>query len=97
MEYCAGGEILDKLMENGAIKESTVKKYMWKLFHAINHCHAMGICHRDLKPENFLLSTKDDDEIKIIDFGLSQKFSNIPMNEMVGSPHYVSPGVLNKK
>jgi len=44
------------------------------LFKAIKHCHSMNIIHRDLKLENFLLKCEhDDSEIKIIDFGLSNK------------------------
>ena len=31
----------------------------------------MKICHRDLKAENFLFSRSDNDEIMLIDFGLS--------------------------
>jgi calcium-dependent protein kinase len=40
--------------------------------------HKKGIVHRDLKPENVLFSTTDkDSEIKIIDFGLSNKFNTM--------------------
>jgi serine/threonine protein kinase len=35
----------------------------------------MNICHRDLKPENIMFVDNDLDDIKIIDFGLSKKFS----------------------
>lgn len=36
--------------------------------------HNKGIVHRDLKPENILYSSNDPNaEIKIIDFGLSNK------------------------
>lgn len=39
--------------------------------------HKQGIVHRDLKPENILFSSpRIDSEIKIIDFGLSSKFTD---------------------
>ena len=46
---------------------------MIKLFSAVNYMHKNGIVHRDLKPENILF-TDNDEELKIIDFGLSNKF-----------------------
>jgi calcium-dependent protein kinase len=37
--------------------------------------------HRDLKPENILMDTKNNNMIKVIDFGTSQKFDpNKKMN-----------------
>jgi len=43
---------------------------------AVKHLHEHNIVHRDLKPENFLMNdTGEDAEIKLIDFGLSKRFS----------------------
>jgi serine/threonine protein kinase len=41
---------------------------------AISYCHANLIVHRDLKPENLLLDSKNDNTIKVIDFGTSERF-----------------------
>lgn len=63
--------------------------------------HIKGIVHRDLKPENILFDSNEENcEIKIIDFGLSNKFDpNMQENlsTMVGTPMYVSPQVLKGK
>ena len=80
---------------------------------AISYCHNQGICHRDLKMENILLLTKEKNSIiKIIDFGLSKfiknrninqnitsnlNFAPIKMKSILGSPHYISPEVLDGK
>lgn len=48
---------------------------------ALNYCHSQKVAHRDLKPENFLFLNKEKDSpIKLIDFGLSFRFSNEKKN-----------------
>lgn len=47
---------------------------MHQLISGIEYLHKLGICHRDLKPENLLLD--DDNNIKIVDFGLSNTYRN---------------------
>jgi serine/threonine protein kinase len=43
---------------------------------SVKHLHDRGIVHRDLKPENFLMDdTSENAEVKLIDFGLSKRFS----------------------
>ena len=63
---------------------------------AINYCHSQDICHRDLKTQNFLLAVKGDiNTIKMIDFGLAKKYKkNEVINEIVGTPYFVAPEVL---
>ena len=104
MEYCSGGELIDRITENGILDEYETAKIMQKLFSATMYLHDKGICHRDLKPENFLFSDKTaDSEIKIIDFGLSKQFHLETVNEtkamstVVGTALYVAPEVLRGK
>ena len=64
---------------------------------AVNHIHRLNIVHRDLKTENFLFSTaKQTQELKLVDFGLSNKFSNKfeKLHSTVGTPFYIAPEVL---
>lgn len=51
------------------------------------------------QPENFLLSAKGHEGVlKATDFGLSRFFvEGQPLNEIVGSPFYVAPEVLQRK
>ena len=58
----------------------------------LSRLHQAGIVHRDIKPANLLLS--DDEQVKIIDFGLSrfqEEDGKTPSNLKVGSPYYAAP------
>ena len=68
--------------------------YMKKLFGALNHMHSINIVHRDIKPENIMITAND--EIKIIDFGLSKRQEkNKKMETVAGTPYYMAPEVLD--
>lgn len=73
MEFIDGGELFAKLAASAdnTLTEHVAAVYMKKLFSALNHMHLQGITHRDIKPENIMLNKND--EIKLIDFGLSKR------------------------
>uniref|UniRef100_A0A7S1CLD5 Calcium-dependent protein kinase 1 n=1 Tax=Bicosoecida sp. CB-2014 TaxID=1486930 RepID=A0A7S1CLD5_9STRA len=98
MELCTGGELFDRIIQQGHIEEKPAARVMRSVLQAVKHCHENNIVHRDLKPENFLMTTKDDTaELKVIDFGLSRfvKPGEI-MHARVGTPYYIAPEVLEK-
>jgi serine/threonine-protein kinase HSL1, negative regulator of Swe1 kinase len=66
------------------------------ILEGINYCHKNMICHRDLKPENILIN--ENDEIKIIDFGLADIFKSDEksLSGRKGSEHYMAPEVLKR-
>ena len=96
MELCQGKEVFDNIANHGFMSEKKVVNIIFKVLLAIAHCHSRGITHRDLKPENILFeSLKPDAEIKLIDFGLSRKYSkDEKMHTILGTPYYVAPEVL---
>ena len=96
MELCQGKEVFDNIANHGYMPEKKVVNIIFKVLLAIAHCHSRGITHRDLKPENILFeSLKPDAEIKLIDFGLSRKYSkDEKMHTILGTPYYVAPEVL---
>jgi len=95
-ELCTGGELFERIVHKGRFTEQEAAEIMEKILSAISFLHNLGICHRDIKPENFMFCSSDPDaEIKIIDFGLSTKFiSENCMKDIVGTPCYVAPEVL---
>ena len=97
MEYCSGGELLERIVHKGHLNEEEANKIMSKALSSVQYLHANHIAHRDLKPENFLFSNRSEEaELKIIDFGLSTKYgeSSNSLKTLVGTALYVAPEVL---
>lgn len=71
-ELYTGGELFDRIIQQGVFKESDAAMLMKQLFEALKYLHANGVVHRDIKPENLLLSSKDANaRLVLVDFGLS--------------------------
>lgn len=97
MELCTGGELMEIFPDDGSVKEEQALELLRSMLKALNHIHQMGIIHRDLKPENFLFGrTKTPDELKLVDFGLSNKFTSKfeELHSKVGTPYYIAPEVI---
>jgi len=99
MEYCKGGELFDRIVSAQRFSERHAADIMSQMLSAVKHLHEKGIVHRDLKPENFLMDDATESaEVKLIDFGLSKRFSESAeinkMTTVVGTPYYVAPEVL---
>ena len=96
MELCKGKEVFQKIASEGKIEEKKVAIVINKVLNAIAYCHSRGITHRDIKPENILFETDElNSEIKLIDFGLSRKYSaDQKMHTILGTPYYIAPEVL---
>ena len=99
MEHCKGGELFDRIVAAQRFTEFHAADIMSQMLSAVKHLHEKGIVHRDLKPENFLMDdTTENAEVKLIDFGLSKRFSEQDetqrMHTVVGTPYYVAPEVL---
>ena len=96
MELCKGKEVFQKIASEGKIEEKKVAIVINKVLNAIAYCHSRGITHRDIKPENILFETDElNSEIKLIDFGLSRKYSaDQKMHTILGTSYYIAPEVL---
>jgi calcium-dependent protein kinase len=95
-EFCEGGELYDYILDKKKLKEKEAVTLIIKIVSAIKHLHDKNICHRDLKPENILFERRGkNQEIKVIDFGLSKIFGDEQtMQTKIGTPYYVSPEIL---
>eukprot|EP01122_Echinamoeba_exundans_P006078 TRINITY_DN163_c0_g2_i2.p1 TRINITY_DN163_c0_g2~~TRINITY_DN163_c0_g2_i2.p1 ORF type:complete len:418 (-),score=101.27 TRINITY_DN163_c0_g2_i2:62-1273(-) len=88
LELVTGGELFDRIVEEQYFEEHRARRYFVQMLQAIKYLHDQNIAHRDLKPENILLKSKDDDTIKISDFGLARVMGDeaSKMQTMCGTP-----------
>ncbi|WVZ13115.1 hypothetical protein V8G54_017645 [Vigna mungo] len=97
LEFVMGGELYDKIVQQGRLSENESRRYFQQLIDAIDHCHKKGVYHRDLKPENLLLDAFGN--LKVSDFGLSaltEKGVGL-LHTTCGTPNYVAPEVLGNR
>jgi len=105
LEMIKGGELYDKIVDEGEYSEEETKLIVLQILDAVEYLHQNGIAHRDLKPENILCVSKTDsraifrhEQIKVADFGLSKMFNTgDDLISQCGSPTYVAPEVLLAK
>nr|GMD47863.1 calcium-dependent protein kinase 20-like [Ipomoea batatas] len=98
MELCAGGELFDRIIQRGHYTEKKAAELARVIVGVVQACHSLGVMHRDFKPENFLfIDDEEESPLKTIDFGLSVFFKpGEAFVDVVGSPFYVAPEVLQK-
>lgn len=72
-------------------------KYGIQMIEIIKCVHSKGILHRDIKPENFMISKNNEENLYLIDFGLSRFYlknnkhiENNHKQNMVGTVRYAS-------
>ena len=94
-EYISGKELLYFIENTDNLSEKEICRLYQQIISGIEYMHEMGIAHRNLKLENILLNYKKD--IKIIDFGLSNKYDR-DIDELLhsscGSPCYAAPEMI---
>jgi len=90
MEFCAGGDLIDRLectRSERPLSELQTIVFLESLCHALHHVHCNGVLHRDLKSSNIFVS-RGDKAVKLGDFGLA--CSGLPRRRLTGSPRRMS-------
>lgn len=97
-EYCAGGELFEKIEPDRGFPEAVCHFYFIQLLRALQYLHERGIAHRDVKPENLLLDAHGN--LKLADFGLATLFKKGPTRRRLltrcGTPMYMAPEVIGQ-
>lgn len=69
------------------------RRVMEQLLSALAYCHSLQVVHRDLKPENIMIASLGNN-VKLIDFGLSDTDGYDIFKQAAGSAHYSDPEQL---
>ena len=87
------GCTLEELIVSGNIDKPLAEKIICEICDALGYMHRRQVIHRDLKPENILV-THNGQNVKIIDFGLSDADSFAAFKAPAGTRIYASPELL---
>ncbi len=102
MEYLEGESLAECLARESKLTEQRILRIASQTASALAAAHKKGIVHRDIKPENvFLLKRKEQDFVKVVDFGISKSLRSSDEQEeqprltqtgmVLGTPLYMSP------
>lgn len=94
MEYVDGCSLADFLKGNPDL--ALRRRVLLQLFEAVAYIHRKGIIHNDLKPENIMV-TRSDNNVKIIDFGLSDDDAHYLLKTLGCTLEYASPELLRRE
>jgi len=99
LDYVEGGELFDRIVDEGNFTEQDASRIMRQMTEAIQYLHELNIVHRDLKPENLLFKTRESSsDIMITDFGLAKLVDEQQaLKTACGTPNYVAPEILMQK
>lgn len=95
MEFLPRGTLSTKIAQEGMLSESKARHYFIQTVYSMSYLHnQLKIAHRDLKAENIMLDLEDN--IRIIDFGLSREIPKGDFKTKCGSPQYSAPEIYSE-
>ena len=93
MEYAANGTLYNYVMSKRGLSEEECYRIFCQLFSVVYFIQSMHfLVHRDIKLENILLDAQNN--VKVIDFGLSDTYYRNVLRNAVGTPGYTAPEIL---
>lgn len=93
MEWIDGCS-LDSLLPRGTVGKTLAVKIINETCDALSYMHSKQVVHRDLKPSNIML-TYNGNNVKLIDFGLSDTDAHSVLKGSAGTQVYASPELIS--
>lgn len=94
LEYCAGDELYNHLLQHGRFEPAKAQKIFTQLVGAVSFVHQRSCVHRDLKLENILLDKQEN--VKLVDFGFTREYEGKSsyLQTWCGTVCYSAPEML---
>ncbi len=86
------GRTLESFLTEGKPERSVCDKIVGEICSALSYMHSRQVLHRDLKPSNILV-TYSGNNVRLIDFGLSDADSSSILKNAAGTAVYAAPEV----
>ncbi|ORX94136.1 Pkinase-domain-containing protein [Basidiobolus meristosporus CBS 931.73] len=99
-ELVRGGELFDRIIEQGKFTEKDAVKVVHTLIDTVAYLHRENVVHRDLKPENLLFKDPSPDApLMVVDFGVAKSVTDDEdiLRTVCGSRGYTAPEILWKR
>lgn len=91
MEYIDGRSLTDFMTEKPSLRER--RRVFSQILEAVEYLHKKGIIHNDIKPDNILI-TNNGNNLKLIDFGLSDDDAHFLLKTPGCTAAYAAPELL---
>jgi serine/threonine-protein kinase len=90
MEFIEGKNLRDYMKQvTGPLPFQNAALFIYETLNALEYAHKNSIIHLDIKPSNIMLSNQN--QIKLIDFGISKTRNTVNDGVKMGTPYYMSP------
>lgn len=87
------GQTLEELLNRTEIADNLAQKIICEICDSLEYIHCKQVIHRDLKPANILI-THNGQNVKLIDFGLSDTDSYATFKSPAGTRLYAAPELI---
>ncbi|CAK80011.1 unnamed protein product (macronuclear) [Paramecium tetraurelia] len=79
-EFCEGGNLLSQLDKFSQLQQYTMIDVFCQIMAGLQHLHNQGMVHGNIQLDSILFTNKSMENIKLIDFGISNQMKTLCMS-----------------